>query len=50
LVELEPIEQRQEVTLVLGVAVRVAVPAQAVSTKVERDHTNAIEQGTTRSQ
>jgi hypothetical protein len=44
LVQLEPIEQPNEVALVIGVAVRVGVPAEAVSSKVERNHANACEQ------
>jgi len=43
LVEVEPIEERKEVTLIVGVAVRVGVLGQAVSSKVEGDDTNAFE-------
>ena len=44
-VELEPIEEPEQVALVVGVAVRVAVLAQAVTSKVECDYANAGEQG-----
>ena len=44
LVELEPIQQPEQIALVVRVAVRVAVLAEAVTAKVERDHANAPEQ------
>lgn len=43
-VEVKGVEEREQVALVVHVAVRVAVLAQAVTAKVERDYAYAVQQ------